>query len=484
MKKFPRYIALLTIAVSVLGFQFGTLTAAHADTDADLRINAVSSFTNGGVMSDVCNDGPSSVTQFVLSYDFTNYERETTFTTPFGNAPTDLGFIDPDTLTWNGIMDSGQCVSLASLGEPTGSVGSTVEATVHIVSSVLSDSSVNVDPNLGNNDATMDPTTVELQPDLTLSTRLATTGEITPTSHLVYEATVENTGEGSYVDNGFFMIAFLVPENATFEDITDADANDPVSPAGACQSPGTLASLGFSALSQYSGLVEVCPLQTTDDIAPGDSFKLNFNIIAGDDFAAGNAEVVGIMEGNDRDTLRLLKSVSLGEDPFLQGNDNIVHLAYDPSELSVNVDRCPGQGETTTDGTGCFRITFSKLIYIPSFTAADIDLGGNGEVDSLTRLDSFTWELRVKNIPLNATVHMLLNLNGIQDLSAVQNTTQVLGINTIRYESTSGSASGSTSANGTLAQTGMRKPDFATPAVLLLLGMVLLGFAKRRKVAL
>ncbi len=80
----------------------------------------------------------------------------------------------------------------------------------------------------------------------------------------------------------------------------------------------------------------------------------------------------------------------------------------------------------------------------------------------------------------------------IKDRSAVANTTQVLGITTVRYvvptagstgtSGSTGSAQGSTSAKGVLATTGTT-PDFLTPTLLLLFGFLLIAFSKRKTFA-
>lgn len=492
MKTYPKIIAVLTIALCVLGLQFGSLTAAHADTDADLSVHSVMGFNNGGVNTQVCNNGPSKVKSIVFQADLTNYVIDEMFVSPFGDPVEDNGSFDLNTMTWTGLVgptSQENCFALEAIGHTTVGIGETSAVTISIVSSVLEDDSPNVDPSSSNDVSVIAPFTIAAAPDLNLTTRLATTGAIQADSAVTYEATIQNVGEGAYVDDGFFMLAFLMPEGSTLETATDGNVSDDLEILSTQEGP-SIASLGLTALSSYTGHVALISLHATNPLPPGGSYPLNINIVAGANFAAGDAEVIGLIEGNDADTLYLLKSVADGSNPLNDGIDNVIHLAYDPEALQGTVDRCPGQGETTTDGTGCFRITFNKLIYAPSFTDDVIDLGGNGEVDSLTRLDDYTWEIHVKNITPNSTLQLLLDLNAIQDLSAVQNTTQVLGINTIRYDvapsssgggSTSGSSSGSTSASGTLATTGMHKPDIATPVILILLGAMLLGVSRKRR---
>src|SRR5690606_9524818 len=105
-----------------------------------------------------------------------------------------------------------------------------------------------------------------------------------------------------------------------------------------------------------------------------------------------------------------------------------------PSDLQMIVNRCPGQGETTSDGTGCFRVSFNKVIWGPSFDEDDLILDGGGSISSFTQIDNNLWEVQVSGILPGATLTLLLGADSVQDYSAVLNSTAVLGVNTIRYE--------------------------------------------------
>ncbi len=82
---------------------------------------------------------------------------------------------------------------------------------------------------------------------------------------------------------------------------------------------------------------------------------------------------------------------------------------------------------------------------------------------------------------LGGTLTVSIAAGGIQDLSAVSNGVQVLGINTVRYATTDGAAAGTTSAKGTLAETG-KNIDLYTPLFLLIFGLMLLINSRRKKV--
>ena len=205
--------------------------------------------------------------------------------------------------------------------------------------------------------------------------------------------------------------------------------------------------------------------------------------------ATGNADVFAFIQGNDTGSMGIHNTVMTGVQLIdtleSNPNNNMVLLSYDPSALNATSSLCPGQGEVSTDGTGCFRITFNKAIYEPSFDASDVQITGSGVVDSITKIGDNLWEVKIKDIELNKSATISLLLGGIVDF------TQVLGINTIRYASvdaaggTGGANPGSplgtvNSANGTLAETGFNSYVFIISMSLILLGLII-AFATRRK---
>lgn len=343
----------------------------------------------------------------------------------------------------------------------TGNIGDVVTTTITIDSAIQVDDTVNTDTNPGDETLVLPSYIIAELADLDADTHLITTGTITPSSVVEYEVTITNIGTGQYNDSGFFMFAFVLPPDATFDSFDDGDITDLLD-VDTCMSPGTVGDLGFPGLSAYNSRVIVtCNLTADGGVLPVNdtAYPFRVSIVAGPSMAGGTADVVGILEGNDLDTLELFGVLTQGGDPLAMSNNGIFHLTYDPSALSATVGRCVGQGETTNDGTGCFTINFNKLIYTPSFGDDDINLNGNGSIASLTQVDDYTWRVQISGIALNSTVTLLMNLNQIQDYSAQQNSTQVLGVNTIRYELTSnssGGVSGNTAGtvSGTLPVTG------------------------------
>lgn len=509
MKHFYKYLAVMAVAISVMGFQLGSLTAAHADGGADLQVTTRMNFANTAIEFTVCNAGTSDVTEFVVDLDLTGFELYLGLNLPDNDySPNpdnggDAGTFDFDTMTWSGYLEyevndethHNRCVYLGFSGHTTVALGDTAEVVGSVVSSTLSDASPNVDPDSGNNSDTVTPFVAALDPDIAIETRLKTSGEITASSHVTFEATVKNIGEGFYQYTGFTLVGFIMPDGSTLDSVTDADESDalrlvmtgdPGEEVPYCFSPGRAENLGMASLADYTGDIVVCFLETTADLPPGTSYPLEINITAGATFAAGTAEVVGLFEGNDPDTLELQVQLIAGIDIFQSGNNNIVNLSYDPQALRVTVSRCPGQGAVTSTGSGCFRVTFNKLIYADSFTADDIDLGGKGVVSSFEQLDDYTWEVNVAGMTAGQTLALLLGADSVQDYSAVMNNVQVLGENTIRFEaiddgSDADDATNKTTANGTLAATGLRSFDMQTPLFLLILGSALLFAARKKK---
>lgn len=489
-------ISMSIVALCVV--QFATITTASAAANSDLQIQSVSRrFANEGIQFQTCNNGPTTIKEITFNISSTNVVFDEAVTSIFDYQPTDLGSIDSDTMVWTGTMEASQCMTILAKATETGNVGDTVTTSVTIASAVQADDTVNVD-NSGNETGTFPDYTIAPLADIKTEAHIATLGEITPTTVVDYELNVTNIGAGQYVDEGdLFLFGFVLPPDATFDSFSDENTSDALDVID-CDSPGTVGDLHFPGLVAYNDRVIVlCNLSADGGVLPADNtvYPFKVSIVAGNSMANGIADVVGLLEGNDLDTLRLFITLSNNLDPLSVTNNSVFHLDYDPSDLTATVSRCAGQGETTTDGTGCFRLEFNKDIYAPSFGVDDINLGGNGEVDSLTQIDDRTWELRVKNITPGSTLTFLLNLNSIQDLSAQQNATQVLGINTIRYEtgssgansstgSTSGTAASGNSASGTLATTGASTTTTAVAAILLIIVGLAIAIVNKKKLKL
>jgi len=400
-----------------------------------------------------------------------------------------MSFFDANTLTWDGELAGGECVSLGLSGNETGGIGDEVTSTVSIVSATQVNDTVNSDTNPGNEQVTPAPYTIVGLPDIKAESYIVTTGSIAAVTEVECQIDVSNTGAGTYFDNDFNIFAFTLPEGASFTGVTDLDPSDGIDADNDnCFPAGVLGdTINLPGLGSYTGrTVIVCQLGIVGGSIPiGDTvYPFRIKVVAGVAMAAGTADVFGIFEGNDPGTFELFSAIATGQnlEETIENNpnDNIFRLTYDPSSLQATVARCAGQGAIATDCAGCFTITFNKKIVASSFGDDDVNLGGNGTVDSLTQLDDTTWELRVKNITPGATLEFLLCLNQIQDYSAQQNSTQVLGINTIRYEVAG--TSDANSASGTLAATGSNGTTSLFAAGLLLVGLAM-AFASRKKVS-
>jgi hypothetical protein len=376
-----------------------------------------------------------------------------------------------------------------------------------LVSSQTTGGVTNDDPDSSNDTTVVDPFEKYEDNNIAMEAHLATTGAIDDSTNLTYDINLNVGGPGPYHYAGFLLGVLVIPDGATFVSGADADPDDAVSLQGdACFSPGTAdtiaAQFGMPSLGQLHGQIVVCQLETNEaELPSGSTYPLSVTVTAGSSFNAGTAGILGILEGDDMDTLALMVALSNNtpiQNLLDEGNDNFYFLEYDPDSLHATAALCAGQNDTTTDGTGCFRVTFNKKIWAPSFTTSMIDLGGVGSITGFTQIDDFTWEVHVGGIQWGQTLTLnLKDNNSVQDYSAVVSQVQVLGENTIRFSaddpasdsdsssndsssSSNGSVAGTTSAHGVLSSTGVNA-DWKTPVVLIVFGLILLGFATRRR---
>ena len=497
IKKMLKATSILLTPILVLSLQLGTFAPANADPIGftNLSIQGSIFFSNTTYEAEVCNQGTDEVTKFVLSHTFVNFPlSESLIDVANSNirGGSTIGAYDPNTDTWSGSLLQSDCIRIMYHGTPA--PGSNVSLDSSIASSELTAGAINNDPDNSNDIADNISFVKDENSDLDIETRLLTQGTISPTTTIEYEATIKSIGPGAYVDNGFFILAFIMPPDASFIGVTDVNTGDVVDVQGNCNNMGPIANLGFSALSSYTGDVVACFLSANSDLPAGSEYKFNLSLTAGDSFANGDAEVIAIIEGNDIDTYEIFKSLALGTNPLALNTGNFKYLAYDPSVLKATSSLCPGQGETTSDGTGCFRISFNKDIYEPSFGLEDIVITGSGTPSSLTKVDGEegVWEVRITGITSGTASTISLNLGGILDYNSIGSQAKVLGINTIRFADTpaptpsgetgsvAGTTPGKTSANGTLAVTGYSSSDFYASLTLILMGLVLVGISKRR----
>jgi hypothetical protein len=493
--------ALILIALLSFVAQFGFVSIASATPgSADLQAGGFSGFYGEGSVINVCNQGDDPVESFTLNPTLSGVEiSEYIVTTSDDHStdPTDFGSITQSGV-WTGLVAATQCVPVMLVMNPTVAIGQDFSYSVEIASSKLQGGTDNVDPNSGNNVQDFGTFTHSELPDWATSTRLTTPGAITNGSTVDYEVTLTNNGPGieQAGPDSLMNISFIVPEFASYQGVTDLDTNDALdintAYMGGCTDFGPVGNAG-AGIAYLPGEIVVCFLKPNADIGPGESFKFNFEMTATNEFTTGALSVYAIATGSDLDSFKLQQGLSKGDDVFttLAGVNNITTLQYDNSDLQVNVDRCSGQGETTTDGTGCFQVTFNKKIYAPSFTTANLDLqGADGANVTLEQMDDFTWQVHLTGIAQGSTVSLEVNQDGILDYNAVPVTVQVLGENTIRFASDSGSGSGgstsgstadgvvagtdATHASGVLSATGANV-DTRTPIVLIALGLMLLG---------
>lgn len=491
-----KLIILAVSTVIAMSITFAT-PAFAADVPSDLSLS-LSSITNDRLLAlTVCNNGASDVKSFTLNLSHENYEPYFSTSLPSGYLgvdATDPGEYNSSTGIWSGLVETSQCVSIGMAGNITGDVGETVVQDVAIVSSLLGDDSVNIDPDTSNDVAHYESSPIVLIPDIAMSTRLLTTGLIEDNSQVEYEVTMSNVGQGDYIDPGVGVplgLYFIMPTGSSLDSIVDNDLTDSIDIQG-CGEVGQSDVIG-PGLSPYPGLLAGCSFTTSDPIPPGYTFTFKIVFSVDSAYISGTTRVVAIGTASEPDAILFQANAMLGVDPFSVDSNNFDILTYDSSPLVPTVDRCVGQGETTTNGSGCFTITFNKQIYAPDFTVGDLGLLGGGNISSFEQIGPNTWQIHISDIPLGATISLIFNDAAIvRDYSAILSSTQVLGINTIRYEDTSsngssgsnnsGSASGASSSNsatGTLAATG-RTSDLVTPVLLMLIGMLIVGLTSKR----
>ena len=459
MAKIWKPITLLLTPILVLGLQFGTLEVSYAATNTDLRLDANRGFANQAIELDICNEGSTAVKQ-------------------------NLGSYNMQTMTWTGLLDAGECVNLVLIGNETGNLGDTVSSSVTIISSVHNvDDTLNVDSNSANENGVLDPYTIVPLSDLKTEARLITTGVISPTDNVQYEITLSNIGTGTYYA-AKTQYVFVLPEDSAFMGVTDNDAADRIDASTAnCESPGRLGmEIPFPGLDFFDGrLVMVCELGIVDDEIPANSDRFAFTVTlqAGNELAAGTAEVLGMIFGNDPGTSGFYRAVKDGnqllDELEIEPNNNFVFLTYDPTALAATASLCPGQPATSTDGTACFRISFNKDIVEDTFGTDDFTVTGSGTVSSLEKIGPNLWEIRIVGIAQGQAATITLLTNDILDLSAVGSSVSVLGINTIRFDA-AGTVAGTLPATG--ANTNLALNAFA----LLLAGFALMLSSRKKKI--
>ena len=492
----------LMVIISTCLLQFGFSSSSYADPgSSDLRIQVGVGYLGAVLGGHVCNDGDETVEQFTLSIDsVSNYTVTSLLVNADPNSSNtdaqDPGSIDSNTGIWTGLLQSTQCVAIIFYGDVTGGIGDELETTISVSGSLLEGGTNNIDPNSSNDSSTMTPYVITALPDVAIQTRLLTEGVITSGSNVSYEVFYHNLGDGMIPQNDEMtsVISFIVPDAASFGTIVDLDPNDNLSSdPGMCFDYGSPSNMG-AGLIGIEGTLIICLLSRSGNIDGHTSYPFQYNMVATDAFASGSLKVYAMASGPDIDTQAMQRVLFVGGNPFeqLSNVNNIATLTYDNSGLTPSINLCPGQTALSDDGSGCFRISFNKKIWAPSFTQDDLILT-SGSIDNFTKVDDFTWDVNVSGILLGQSAALTMKDASVLDYSAVLSGVQVLGENVIRYEipsanasvpdvtnSTTGSPIGTVnSAKGTLANTGL-ETDWPTGIVLILVGMGLFVASKKR----
>ncbi len=478
----------LIAVVALVGTQVVMIATSNAEglttqgTSGDISVVILPAANERAFAALVCNNGTDDVISFVLDMEYINYVPEELLALPpsfAGSNPTNHGTFDGNTNTWTGLIAATQCVAIGFIGDVTGAIGELIEVTATITSSTLGDSTPNIDPDNSNDSFTYTTDPIAPDPDITLATRLLTSGEIEAGDTVQYELTISNIGEGAYIEDMSMPLGvyFIIPEGTTFVGVTDSNLDDELDIADCGALDPSFLPPAFDGLTaQLVG----CQLDSsTDQLPAGSSYKLVFSMTASGPFASGNTQVLAVAVANDADSLALqVYMFTPGADPFAIDTNNTNILTYNGDPLTATVDRCDGTGEVVNVDDACFTVTFNKPIHEPDFTAEDIIIsGGTGEVYFFEKTGENQWTIRINGMTPGGTITLSLAESGIQDLSAVFNETQVLGINTVRYEietaqdgSGNQNSDGSTATTGTLPATGAETLLWQLALVMLLLG--------------
>ncbi len=405
-----------------------------------------------GIWHSICAFGYGEITTFSLNHELNNMEilqYEIAIPDQF-NTATDLGSIANG--VWTGRLNNNQCVGFNLVVSISGEVGEEASVTTSFVSSSFSENEYNVDPNATNDSAekTMD---IVIAPDISVATRLMTSGEIHQGSNVSYEVDFMNIGAGALYEATVGLF-YVLPEGATFTGIEDLDPSDILSltdPVNSCTSLGQVEDLGNAYLS-YAGEVIRCDLiSSTGNIPAGSSYPFTINMTASESFASGSTEVLGValsLSGGEPDSADFLFAITRQQDAFSLATNNISHLIYDGNPLVVTVNPCAGQGAEVTVDLACFTVSFNKPVWGPTFTAEDIVFEGTGTLTNLVKDSSTQWTIYVSGMEPGETLRVLLNESGVWDYSAVSNGASVLGENVVRYALAGESSKQTNKSNG------------------------------------
>jgi parallel beta-helix repeat protein len=435
-----------------------------------------------GLVVVVCHAGGESVSELSLStasvgFNVTGFYVDEGFSTATNDGSINsLG-------QWSGELNSTQCLNIYVMGEVTGANGTSMDVEITVSVEELNGNLEGVDSNENNNVESISLNITD-QPDIVMNSRLLTQGDITTGADVSYELTIANEGPGAST-GGAMMLAFILPEGADFTDLVDLDPDDGVGiidgsmfgidPDG-CTEPALAADIS-PGLAAYSGQVVRCAIGHLGSFDAGSETLFRLDMTAGTGFVSGSTRAIAaVMAFDEAESLQFMNLFSTGQDGFSLGLNNIAWLTYDSDPLTVTINRCPGVNAVVTVNDACFRVTFNKEIYVPSFTVDDLVLQGGGSVYSFVQDSSTQWTVRITGMTQGGTLRLLLNEASVIDYSAITNGVQVLGENVIRFGEVStadgATAGGSESAGGTLPNTGSSS-DWLTPFGMILVGWVL-----------
>lgn len=491
IKKFA--LVITSIALSTLMWAT-PVSADPIDGTSDLDILTTGLYSDREYVMQVCNWGTDSIGYVTLETTFDGFTPTSASIevsiNPDEYTPTNYGTYDFDTSMWTGQLDGGQCVVIKFFGNITVSNGETVTFTAKILSSALITSAINIDPNASNDEKEYVSNPIDEPSDMSVSTRLLTQGSIGPNSPISYEVTLTNVGLGKYYfAEGLPLGTYIVmPDGATLDTADDATPDDDVVPGGCSLILNDIAVMGPGVAAYAGSPLYGCFFNSTSPILPGQSTKFIINLTTGNGFTSGQTTIAGAISGNDQGSKEVSQMLSDSIDPFTSGHSHMMALTYNSEDLQVTINRCNGFGEVVTTNDACFTVSFSKPIHAPSFTVDDLVLSGGGNVYSFVQDSATQWTVRINGMTLGGTLTLALGENSVVDLSAINNDVNVLGVNTIRYETptqqsdNSNNNANQTTAAGTLANTGSSTLVYSVIAIsLLFVGAVLVLVTKNKK---
>ena len=394
---------------SANGYGSSSELGSYLSTESDLRINIVDtpspyaqpgSTVTYGVR--VANNGTGSVDSFVVDINQTNCTTTNVVVVNGSSTATTPGTYDSLTGLWQGALDMNQELYLQVTCTTTGSVGQNIDIAADVdTGTVINPSVPNVDPDMANNTATASVPISAISDDSIVGT-LQTTGPILNGTNFIVRQTISNLGAGPSSAAGGLSVIFVLPPNVSFNSVTDINISDNYDLVGCSVIPGASSTQGYP---DSSDAVMCTVTSTTNELSPGDSFSIDFNLQANADLIPGVSRFDSFIVdfgGSSTDPDSGVVSNGLGTgtgysltNPPVNNNVSVVTYTLDP--LTATITPCAGQANPTTINDACFTLQFNKPINESTLELSDL-VSSNGTIYSLIKLDSTTWELRVKDM--------------------------------------------------------------------------------------